>query len=82
MILALTSKAIVTLHASLDANDAAVRLRAATVVLEYARELAGDQDLAEDVQELKEWRQTQEMHHGQGSAYPGHPAASGNGCRP
>jgi hypothetical protein len=79
LILALTGKAVLTLRASLDAEDEAVRLRAAMALLTYARELAGEVDTMEDVAELKQ--QIQELQHGQNSAYPGHPAATGNGRR-
>jgi hypothetical protein len=79
LLLQLTGKAVLTLHGSLDARDEAVKLRASIAVLEYAKEMAGEQDLAEDVAELKE--QVKELQHGQVSAHPGHPAASGNGRR-
>jgi hypothetical protein len=77
LILQLTGKAILTLHASLDARDEAVRLRAAMAVLQYARELAGEVDTMEDVSELKQ--QVEELQHAQGSAHSRHSAASGNG---
>jgi hypothetical protein len=77
LILALSGKAILTLHACLDAQDEAVRLRAAMAVLTYARELAGEVDTMEDVAELKQ--QVEELQHAQGNGYPGHQATTGNG---
>jgi hypothetical protein len=68
LILTLSGKAVLTLHACMDSQDDAVRLRAAMAVLTYMREMVGEIDTHEDLAELKQ--QLAEYQHGQSNYHP------------